>query len=440
MRKIDGMDISVSDVLVELKVRKPNVYAEITKDDTEIQQLTSVLNDYEKQYKENWERLSDFAEDNLDGQKIDFSKIMELYPQYHVGKSLYGFRQQMEELVEHRCPICDCSFAYSQVTLDHILPKKKFPRYSITPINLVPTCYNCNMRKNDKVPSKVLHPYFHGFNTFDFLSITINVDHEKPFESTINIEFIEPGEDSDKKEKIENIDLYKLREKYLDLCNIAFLKILDEFQQVIRLKDLEKDVYSIDRLKMLFNSLDNFIEIEGKYNFIDENFLRHLCIEVIRDTPLFLDSIAEKLNNFDEYNTLVSNSFANLIEKRPVQCTHLDNSLELIKDTLPFVEFIGLYKFENNKLILERFRGSYQTENDIFCFCPKEDYFTNIMNRQLFSTNKSILLSSFRPENVIGTEIVLPLQNGMFCILLIRGFFKIEEQKLEEFQKVIKLF
>lgn len=59
------------------------------------------------------------------------------------------------------CPIC----AQRNVsTLDHYLPKAKNPNLAVTPLNLVPSCFECNHIKDDYHPSKaeeqLLHPYF----------------------------------------------------------------------------------------------------------------------------------------------------------------------------------------------------------------------------------------------------------------------------------------
>ncbi|EEX36508.1 putative Restriction endonuclease [Vibrio metschnikovii] len=59
------------------------------------------------------------------------------------------------------CPFCGFSQA---TTLDHYMPKKKYPSFSIIPINLVPACSDCNRGKNEGVAtdqkSQVIHPYF----------------------------------------------------------------------------------------------------------------------------------------------------------------------------------------------------------------------------------------------------------------------------------------
>lgn len=64
-----------------------------------------------------------------------------------------------------RCPLC----GQRQVkTLDHYLPKSKFPTYSITPFNLIPACSDCNKDKTDDIAScrgeETIHPYYDDFN------------------------------------------------------------------------------------------------------------------------------------------------------------------------------------------------------------------------------------------------------------------------------------
>lgn len=59
-----------------------------------------------------------------------------------------------------RCPICGCG---KTKNLDHFLPQSIYPLLCVTPINLIPTCRDCNMDKRDysridyyEIP---FHPY-----------------------------------------------------------------------------------------------------------------------------------------------------------------------------------------------------------------------------------------------------------------------------------------
>lgn len=60
-----------------------------------------------------------------------------------------------------RCPFCGMGHAS---TLDHYLPKTKYPQLSVVPLNLVPSCKDCNKAKSTAVATiagaQSLHPYF----------------------------------------------------------------------------------------------------------------------------------------------------------------------------------------------------------------------------------------------------------------------------------------
>lgn len=62
------------------------------------------------------------------------------------------------------CPACGLGHAS---TLDHYLPKAKFPRFTVLPYNLVPACKDCNFEKRTGFATvageQTLHPYYdHG--------------------------------------------------------------------------------------------------------------------------------------------------------------------------------------------------------------------------------------------------------------------------------------
>ena len=65
----------------------------------------------------------------------------------------------------NRCPFCNFG---SVETLDHILPKSRFPAFSVKPTNLVGCCDRCNRLKLETAPTNpgdaFLHPYFDGVN------------------------------------------------------------------------------------------------------------------------------------------------------------------------------------------------------------------------------------------------------------------------------------
>ena len=74
----------------------------------------------------------------------------------------------------NRCPFC----GYGPVeTLDHVLPKRLYPGFSVKPANLVGSCDRCNRLKNETAPTGpndgFLHPYFEDVNHAAWLAAAI---------------------------------------------------------------------------------------------------------------------------------------------------------------------------------------------------------------------------------------------------------------------------
>jgi hypothetical protein len=61
----------------------------------------------------------------------------------------------------NKCPLCGSGVV---TTLDHHLPKAKYPALAVTSINLIPSCSDCNKTKTATRPltaeEETLHPYF----------------------------------------------------------------------------------------------------------------------------------------------------------------------------------------------------------------------------------------------------------------------------------------
>lgn len=73
------------------------------------------------------------------------------------------------------CPLCSHREA---TTLDHYLPKSKYPRLSIVPINLIPSCKDCNTGKLADYPigpnDETLHPYYDNIENVLWLNAIVN--------------------------------------------------------------------------------------------------------------------------------------------------------------------------------------------------------------------------------------------------------------------------
>lgn len=78
-----------------------------------------------------------------------------------------------------KCPLCGIGIV---TTLDHHLPKAKYPSLAITPVNLIPSCADCNKTKTAVRPYKAeeetIHPYYDDIETD--LWLKAEVINQKP--------------------------------------------------------------------------------------------------------------------------------------------------------------------------------------------------------------------------------------------------------------------
>lgn len=74
-----------------------------------------------------------------------------------------------------KCPLCGVGVVS---TLDHHLPQSKYPDLTVSPLNLVPACADCNKAKQAKFPAvaaeQTIHPYFDDFTQVQWLRATLS--------------------------------------------------------------------------------------------------------------------------------------------------------------------------------------------------------------------------------------------------------------------------
>ncbi|MCB2160668.1 hypothetical protein KQH40_01125 [bacterium] len=124
------------------------------------------------------------------------------------------------------CPLCG---QRTVSTVDHYLPKTRFPSFVVTPYNLIPACSECNKLTSNEIAKnaeeQTLHPYYDDLTSVQWLFA--NVIEGKP----ITIVFFVRGENVLDKVMIERIrkhfDLFELGALYAshagqELANIYF--------------------------------------------------------------------------------------------------------------------------------------------------------------------------------------------------------------------------
>ncbi|HGS7001900.1 TPA: HNH endonuclease [Klebsiella variicola subsp. variicola] len=115
------------------------------------------------------------------------------------------------------CPLCGI---YGVETLDHYLPKARYPLFSVHPKNLVPACEHCNGAKSDdilKVASdQTLYPYHDDikFYNTDWIKASITAQHGIlvfDFHVAPPLQWLEV----ERKRVINHFTKFELRQKYV---------------------------------------------------------------------------------------------------------------------------------------------------------------------------------------------------------------------------------
>jgi 5-methylcytosine-specific restriction endonuclease McrA len=86
--------------------------------------------------------------------------------------------QILDEATHVVCPLCSLGEA---TTIDHYLPKEKYPEFAVFSPNLVPACGTCNTIKLDRILNEntgirlFLHPYNDNIPNEIFLSVSVSL-------------------------------------------------------------------------------------------------------------------------------------------------------------------------------------------------------------------------------------------------------------------------
>ena len=132
-----------------------------------------------------------------------------------------------------RCPYC----AQREVsTLDHYLPKSKYPIYAVTPYNLIPVCSECNKNKKARDflsrDEEIIHPYYDDFT--DEKWITADMIEGEPIAFEFDVKCPENWEETKKKRAHKHFDEFKLNKLYKSYAAEEFQGCLNGIKRVYR--------------------------------------------------------------------------------------------------------------------------------------------------------------------------------------------------------------
>ena len=150
--------------------------------------------------------------------RVTKDELKDMYSYYLVDKSKPGrsvYDSMLASAPNGICPLCGVGHA---VTLDHFLPKAKFPMFSILPLNLVPACRDCNTGKltayAKEFGEQSLHPYFDHGKYIDDQWLFARVEQTAPASVSF---FVAPPAawlDGDKERVLSHFMSLKLGERF----------------------------------------------------------------------------------------------------------------------------------------------------------------------------------------------------------------------------------
>jgi transcription elongation factor Elf1 len=167
----------------------------------------------------------------IDGKEIEKVYTNRMVPKDSLGRTYYN---QIKSIPKFgKCPFCN---QRDVSTLDHFLPKTKYPVFSVTPINLVPACSNCNKNKTANIPTKAeevfIHPYFDDITDIIWLKAEIIENNDIKVEYYIDNS---SGIDNQTKERLE----YQIK-----ILEIKSLYSSHAMQEIYGIKYMLKKLFS----------------------------------------------------------------------------------------------------------------------------------------------------------------------------------------------------
>ncbi|MBJ7297429.1 MAG: hypothetical protein JHC73_14185 [Dolichospermum sp.] len=127
-----------------------------------------------------------------------------------------------------KCPFCGLGQAS---TLDHYLPKSKYPQFSVLPFNLVPCCKDCNTGKSTAIATTAegqsLHPYFDHQNFIDDQWLYAKVEETKPATISFFVKAPEQWDDISKERVQAHFCNFKLNSRYLGEVSSKLVSLRD---------------------------------------------------------------------------------------------------------------------------------------------------------------------------------------------------------------------
>lgn len=203
------------------------------------------------------------------------------------------------------CPYCNrqyitpilTSTGKMRATLDHFLPKNRYPYFSMSLYNLIPSCYNCNSSLKGQKDFDIndINPY--SENMDDYIKFCVDMHSNDKIGLNIMHKKLH------KYKVVDNyIAMFKLNEQYNYHTN--------QIEELI----LKRYMYSDQHIKDIKEKILNKFNISEKQ--IKEQIIGYTEDKIkINDEPLskFRRDIVEQLGFFDDYDLYLENKLEELL-------------------------------------------------------------------------------------------------------------------------------
>lgn len=215
-------------------------------------------------------------------EKVYTNFLVEKPDSIKIGRKVYD--SILTNTYYNLCPYC----SHRDVkTVDHYLPKTKFASFSITPLNLLPSCSDCNKDKLDNYnlqeDKMLIHPYFEDIRNQTWLYCEV-VDYTWPI--TFSYSVSESISDAILKSRINyQFELLKLGKLYADNATREFNN---------RVKLLVKEYKSNPSNKAL-DFINSNLET---YKIENPNSWQTKMFEALKTSTWFLETALESLQPY----------------------------------------------------------------------------------------------------------------------------------------------
>lgn len=146
------------------------------------------------------------------------------------------------------CSICVVG---TVTTLDHYLPKARYPAFSVDPNNLIPACAECNKGKGASLLSAkedhVLHPYFSDGKFYNDKWLKAEVIESLPVRLRFYVDAPESWDESEVTLITKHFDSFSLGDKYSLYIACHLITAIDGVDRSINI-----DTRTLDSIKGYF--------------------------------------------------------------------------------------------------------------------------------------------------------------------------------------------